>query len=274
MLDGVRIALAVARNDIRIHVRYPVEVVNVFIQPLYQSLIPGVLLGATFLVGGRAVGLEASAGTLDVGGFLFVGALGMGPIYAAGWFAAFTFKRDLDVGTLEPQWLAPTSPTTFVVGHAIWGFLINLAGAAVLLVAGVAVFGARLRPEVVFALPALALALIALLGFAYFIASAVLLMKEPGFLVDVATFLLAAASGAYFPLTVLPTELRIVSLALPTTYAIDLLRVFALGTRPLLPVGVEYAALVASALILLPLGRAVFLATERRLRRTGALGHY
>ena len=270
----LRAAFAVAGAGLRIHSRYRVDVVNVVLQPLYQFLVPSILLGTTFLVGGRAVGLESSAGTADVAGFLALGALVTGPIYATGWLAAYTLKRDLDAGTLEPHWLTPTAPATLVLGHALRGVLLSLTGGAAVVAVGVALFGARLRPELLLALPPLAMAVAGLVGVAYLMAAAVLVIKEPAFFIDTTTFLLAAASGVFFPITVLPDPLEAICLLLPTTYALDLLRVYALDARPLLPVPVEYLATAVFALVAPPLGRWVFNETDRRLRRSGGLAHY
>ena len=68
----LRAAVAIARKDLRVLSRYPLEVINGVSQAFYQMVIPSVLLGTTFL-GGRAVGLEETAGTGDVAGFLVLG---------------------------------------------------------------------------------------------------------------------------------------------------------------------------------------------------------
>ena len=65
-----------------------------------------------------------------------------------------------------------------------------------------------------------------------------------------------------------------VSYALPTTHALDLMRVAALGTPPLLPLAAEWVLLVVTSLALLVVGRWAWLSTERRLRVRGTLGQY
>ena len=78
-----RAALALARKELRIARRYPLNLVNEVLQPLYQFLLPSLLLGATFLVGGRAIGLESSTGTSDLAGYLFLGMI-VGGLTATG----------------------------------------------------------------------------------------------------------------------------------------------------------------------------------------------
>lgn len=124
------------------------------------------------------------------------------------------------------------------------------------------------------ALPAVLVAELAMVGVAYLMSSVVLLLKEPNVVVDVSSFLFQIASGVNFPLTVLPGAAASACLLLPTTHALDLLRVAGLGTRPLAPPGLEIAALAVITAILLPLGAWVFSRTERRVRDRGSLGQY
>jgi len=269
-----RAALAIARKELRIAVRYPLNAVNEVLQPLYQFLLPSLLLGATFLVGGRAIGLEASAGTSDLAGFLFLGMIVGGLVGTAFWEIAFSFKREMDAGTLEPAWLTPTSPETLVIGRAISGLVISGAASLVLLGIGLFVFGASFSPGIWLALPALLLAAASMIGIGYLVASMVLLLREPSFFVDATNFLFAIVSGVMFPVVVLPVAVRWVAYLLPTTYALDLLRVHALGTRPLLSPALEWILLVLLALGTLLLGRWVFGRTEHRMRVKGTLGQH
>jgi hypothetical protein len=65
-----------------------------------------------------------------------------------------------------------------------------------------------------------------------------------------------------------------VSYLLPTTHALDLVRVSALGTRPLLPAPIEWLALALTSVAFLVIGRRAWLATEHRLRIQGTLGQH
>jgi ABC-2 type transport system permease protein len=270
----LRAAWAIARKELRVALRYPMNAVNEVLQPLYHFLLPSLMLGATFLVGGRAIGLEASAGTNDLVGFLFLGMLVGGLVSTAFWEIAFSFKREMDAGTLEPAWLTPTSPRTFVLGRAISGLAISASASLILLVIGVFVFGASISPNVVLAIPALALVGFSVLGIGYLVAAAVLLIREPNFFVDATSFLFSMASGVMFPVLVLPLFVRWVSYLLPSTYALDLLRVHAIGSRPLVPLWIEWVALILFAGVTLWAGLRAFGWTEHRMRVRGTLGQH
>ena len=48
MTAELRAAWAVARKELQIVRRYPLQLINEVMQPLYQFLLPSLLLGATF----------------------------------------------------------------------------------------------------------------------------------------------------------------------------------------------------------------------------------
>jgi ABC-2 type transport system permease protein len=270
----LRAAWAVARKELLIARRYPLQLANEVMQPLYQFLLPSLLLGLTFYVGGRAIGLEASVGTDDLAGYLFLGTVVGGLVGAAFWDMAFGLKREMDAGTLEPTWLTPTRPETTVFGRAISGLILSSIASIILVSVAVIVFGAAIAGALLAALPAMLLASISMIGVGYLVASAVLIIREPTFMVDATNFTFAMLSGVAFPITVLPIWLQPLSYLLPTTYAVDLLRYYALGTRPLLAPALEWAALASLAVVMVLLGRLVFLRTEHRMRVLGTTGQH
>jgi ABC-2 type transport system permease protein len=269
-----RAAVALARKELRIARRYPLNLANEVLQPLYQFLLPSLLLGATFLVGGHALGLEAATGTSDLAGYLFLGMIVGGLTGTAFWEIAFGFKREMDAGTLEPAWLTPTRPETMVIGRALGGLVVAGATSLVLIGIGWVVFGASFSAGTWLALPALVIAALSMIGVGYLVAAAVLLIREPNFFVDATNFLFAMASGVAFPVLVLPDLVRWVAYLLPTTYALDILRVHALGTIPLVPEPIEWLALVGTSLLALWAGVIAFRRTEHRMRVLGTLGQH
>lgn len=273
-MKELRAALALAQKDIRVISRYRSSVASQIFTPLYQSVLPALLFGASFAVGGRVVGLEKTIGTDDLAGFIFLGGVVSGLVATAFWGMGMSFRNELENGTLEPTWLTPTAKETLVVGRAIGGLFWFAFGQVVIFAVGVAFFGLRLRWEMVYALPALAIAAVALVGVAHLLAGLVLLMRDANLFIDCTNFLFATASGVAFPILLLPGVLQPFAYALPTTYAMDILRQHALGTRPLLDPVLEYGALLATTLLVVPLGRLAFSSAERRMRVRGTLGQY
>ena len=269
-----RAAMAIARKELQVFARYRLNAINQVAQPIYQVLIPGMLLGATFAIGGEAVGLAETAGTTDIVGFLFLGMLALTLAGAGFWGVAFAIKLELDAGTLEPAWLTPTRRETFIVGLTAAGLVIATLSTLILVVIGIWLFGAQIAPRIAIGLPLLAITSIGVLGIGYLVGALVLRMRDANFFVDALDFIFVGLSGAAFPIIVLPDAVRWISYLLPTTYSLDLLRVAALGTRPLLPVAVEWAMLGITSTALLAVGRWTWLATEHRLRIKGTLGQH
>jgi len=273
-MGDVRAAFAVARKDIRSFSRYRIAVAGTVFTPLYQYVIPAFLFGAAFTVNGRRPGLSATLGTEDLPGFIFLGGLVGGLIAIAFWGIAFSLRSEMDMGTLEPSWLTPTRHETFIIGRALGGMFWFAISQTVLFAFGIWFLGLQLRAEMLIALPAIGLAVLAMVGIAYLLAGVVLIIREANFFVDTMQFVVGTMSGVAFPVTLLPGVLQPIALALPTTYAIDILRSQALGSRPLFDPRLEYLVLIALTGLTYPLGRWAFGRAERTMRRRGMLAQY
>lgn len=277
-MDGVRAelraALAIARKDLRSLSRYPWSMWAMVFNPLYQGIIPAFLFGAAFAVGGRAIGLGSSAGTENLAGFVFLGGVMSSIVAMAFWIMAMSLRNEMDMGTLEPTWLTPTRHDTLVLGRLIGGLVMLAASQAVLFAVGMTFFGLRFDATIVYAVPAVAIAVVGMVGTAYLLAAAVLLVREANFFIDTTSFLYSTGSGVLFPITLLPGVLQPLALLLPTTYATDILRQYAIGSRPLLEGPLEYAGLVLTSALVFPLGRWAFARAEHAMRVRGTLGQY
>lgn len=273
-MDEIRAALAIARKDIRHVSRYRFVVASQIFTPLYQSVLPAMLFGASFAVAGRVVGLEKTIGTEDLAGFIFMGGVIAGLVATAFWAMGMSFRNEQETGTLEPTWLTPTARSTLVVGRALAGVFWFLFSQVVIFAVGILFFGLHLRPEIVYAIPALVIATIGLVGLAHLLAGLVLTMREANLFIDCTNFLYGVASGVAFPVSLLPGVLQPIAFLLPTTYAMDILRQHALGTRPLIDPALEYAGLILTTIVMFPVGQWAFARAERRMRVRGTLGQY
>lgn len=273
-MNELRAAWAIAVKDVRTVRRYRLWVPSMIFNPLYQGVIPAFLFGAAFAVGGRQVGLASTLGTEDLSGFLFMGGAVSWITATAFWIMAFSLRTEMDAGTLEPSWLTPTRRGTLVLGRGLYGLLLFVFVQAALFGIGIAFFGLRLRAEALWALPAIAVAFVGMAGVGYLVAAAVLLLKEANFFVDTTQFLVSMLSGVAFPITVLPLAAQAVAVLLPTTWAVEILRYYALGSRTILDVGLEHAVLLATSGLVLPLGLWAFGAADRHVRVHGTLGQF
>ncbi len=273
-MDELRAALAIARKDIRHLSRYRFSVASSIFTPLYQGVLPALLFGASFAVGGKVAGLEKTIGTADLAGFIFLGGVISGLVATAFWAMAMSFRNEMEMGTLEPTWLTPTARETLVLGRALGGMFWFAVGQIGIFAVGIVFFGLRFRWETAYALPAVFIATVALVGVAYLLAAIVLSIKDANLFIDCTNFLFATASGVAFPVLLLPGALQPVAFALPTTYAMDILRQQALGTRPLFDPALEYLVLVVTTIVSIPIGLWAFRAADRRIRRLGTINQH
>jgi ABC-2 type transport system permease protein len=273
-MDEFRAAVAIARKDIRNVSRYRFVVASQIFTPLYQGVLPGLLFGASFAVAGRVVGLEKTIGTDDLSGFIFLGGVVSALVATAFWAMAMSFRTEQEIGTLEPTWLTPTGKGTLVVGRALGGLFWFLFSQVAIFAVGIVFFGVHLRWEMLYAVPALILATISLVGVAHLLAAVVLMIRDANLFIDCTNFLFSTASGVAFPVSLLPGVLQPIAFLLPTTYAMDILRQHALGTPPLIDPALEYAGLVATTVIMFPLGRWAFARADHRMRVRGTIGQY
>ena len=257
-MDELRAAVAIARKDLHNLSRYRWSMFGLVFTPLYQGVIPAFLFGAAFAIGGRVTGLETSVGTDDLSGYIFLGGMVSGLVAIAFWSMAMSFRNEMDMGTLEPTWLTPTKHDTLVLGRLLGGAAIFALSQAVLLALGVLFFGLRFSGGFLLALPALGIAVVGMLGTAYLLAGLVPVIREANFFVDTTNFLYSSLSGVAFPITLLPGVLQPVSYLLPTTYAVDLMRQHAIGSRPILDPALEYGLLILTTAIMFPIGRWAF----------------
>lgn len=270
----LRAAWAITLKDLRSLGRYRLQLPSLVFGWLYQSIIPAFLFGASFAVGGRNLGLASSLGTEDLAGFLFMGGVVGAILSTSFWVVAFSLRMEMDAGTLEPSWLTPTRRETIVLGRGLYAVVLLVLVQAALFAIGMAFFGLRVRADALLALPALLVAMAGMAGFAYLITAAVLLLKEANIFVDTTNLLLGILSGITFPITFLPLAAQAVAVMLPTTWAVEILRAHALGSRTVLDLRVEYALLLATTLGTLPLGLWAFRAADRHMRAHGTVTQY
>lgn len=270
----LRAAIAMAQKDLRNLSRYRLFLASMVFNPLYQSIIPAFLFGAAFAVGGRQIGLESSLGTSDLSGFLFMGGVISGMVGVAFWAIAFGLRSEMDQGVLEPSWLTPTRRETLVLGRALSALVVFLVVQAVLFAIGIAFFGLHIRSETLYALPAMVLALVAMGALGYLVAGVVLVFKEANFLVDTLSFLFTMISGVAFPITVLPLVLQGTAVALPSTWAVEILRYHSIGARTVADPLLEHAFLLATTVAFVLVGLRTFAWADRWVRVHGTIAQH
>ncbi len=268
--SNVRAMTAIARKDFIQYTRYPMNAVFNVLQPLIW-LTPVYFLGQTFASDAGNIGFAGYSGTTDYMSFILIGTVLMNFVTTVFWGMGYSLKTEMDAGVLESNWVAPVSRPVFLVGRTLANIVITTGMSVVMLILGAWLFGFSVSGNVLAAIGVAIPMLIALYGFGFAFAAIVLLMRDANTMVDVSNFLVSLLSGSQFPVTVLPTLVLLVSLALPLTYGFDAVRGLLLGTDTLLPIPTEVVLMVVFMVVMVWLGLVVFRRVERRCRVLGTL---
>lgn len=173
-------------------------------------------------------------------------------------------------GTLEQFFLAPSNRLAVIAGRWARILVVNFA---VLSSTTLFLFASAKTTIIlhdifsVFAL--LVLLELALLGIGLILAGLSLIMRS---IVTYLNYVWIAAmffSGVFFPPSSIHYPLEIISLILPTTYYVDLIKFYALGTQTIFPVGLELALVVPLSVGLLLGGLLTFNKIEMFAKRRG-----
>jgi ABC-2 type transport system permease protein len=184
-------------------------------------------------------------------------------------------RQEQMMGTLEALLVTPTSPTTVQVGSAGFDVLFLPVRMAALLLAVALTLGLDFEPSGV--LPSLVL-LMCFVPFVWglgLVAAAVIVtFRRGGGVIGIAMGILGLASGAIFPLSLLPGWIQTIAEANPFAIVME-------GTREALIGGSGWDGVGSVVIILVPLsaaamfaGVAAFRAALTREHRNGTLGLY
>jgi ABC-2 type transport system permease protein len=108
-------------------------------------------------------------------------------------------------------------------------------------------------------------------GFGIAFAALVLLVKDANTLIDTSSFLVQTLSGVQNPPQVFPRFFLAISLAIPITYFLDIIRVHTLAINPLVPYGLELFIFLAASLLFPICGVWFFNYIDRKCRINGSL---
>lgn len=178
-------------------------------------------------------------------------------------------------GCLEAMLSSQTSGVTVVLLSSLYGLISGAVQLAVILVAGVFLFGVDLSQMNLGAtLLIILLSITIFVAFGVLSAAAIIWLKKGDPITWVLGGLGSIIGGAYFPIDVMPAPLQKLSLLIPIRYSLEALRLTMLKGYSLAMVARPVTMLTAIATILLPVSLMVFAGTIRKGRKEGTLMEY
>ena len=265
---------AIFRKQVRHLIRYPGEMVFLFIIPYFLT---GLLVAMGVSVGGQdAFGNFAvqTGSSLNPVVFLMIGS----GVWMISWIVLEgigTSLRDEQMkGTLEQNFLAPINRFLLLVGQALSQIVITSLLFGGVIVASVLLLEPRGALGLILAFGILMIGLIPLFGLGFVFAALVIRFKEPYAFTQAANVLFAVLTGTFYNVTLLPYWAQYVSTAIPQTIVIQNMRLAVESVQGLIGAYGTIFILLAMAVIYPFLGYSMFKQFERRAKVTGDLSKF
>jgi ABC-2 type transport system permease protein len=255
-------------KDLRVALTYRLSFLLTILTTFYGLL-------AFFFVS-RVVGDSSKVGTPEqYFRFIVVGLIISNILRASVTTAASNVRRDQVEGTLEILATQPVSPVALALGwsalpvaEALLEGIITLAVAVPL---GFTGFSANWISVVL----ALAVSLVVFLAIGFLGAACVLAIQQGTGIMGMVTAGMALASGALFPISVLPAPVRVLSAISPLTYALRATRGALLyGRSPIELLSGSLGILLLFGAVLVPLSTVLLVVCFRYARTRGRLSRF
>ena len=191
--------------------------------------------------------------------------------------AIYSFSQSLrdaqTTGTLEFIISTPTNISTFLFGSILWSFIVKSWDILVYFLFSIFIFGLTLNNANIFSAIAISiLTILSLISFGIIGAAFVVLYKR-----DFSSWINAIfrfLGGVFFPISVLPSEIKVFSYLIPLTYSLDAMRLALLKGYSLGQLTMDIIVLLAFIIILTPISVYFFKYSINKAKKDGTLIEY
>lgn len=259
------------RRDLLINLSYKFEF-------FLNCLTIFIFIGIAYFVA-KLIDKSSSSYLVEYGGkyfpFVFIGILFYGFLSQALSSFSRNIRREQMIGTLEAMFVTPTKVSTIILSSSLWNFVFNLVTFLIYSLFAVLLFRVNFAGTIFLTLIVILPLTIVSFGCIGIIASAFIIVFKKGDPINWAINLFSAFfGGVYFPITLLPSKLRLISHIFPMTYCLRASRLALLkgyGLELLLP---DIVALLGFCIILIPLSLMIFKFAVKKAKIDGTLTHY
>lgn len=184
-------------------------------------------------------------------------------------------RREQLMGTLESILVSPTEISTIIISLGLYNLISAILVSFIYLVCGGLFFGVDFsHANILAGSVAIILTLACSISLSIISASFIMVYKMG----DPITWALGGVSGflggVFFPVTILPKGLRLISYVLPITYSLEAIRLSLLEGYSLNKLAPEIISLLFFSIFLLLASMQIFKYAVKKAKRDGSLTHY
>lgn len=186
-----------------------------------------------------------------------------------------SLRQAQTTGTLEAMLTTPTRVSTIIINSSLWDYAFTTLRVLIFLFVGAVFLDVDLSGgNYPAAFLILILTIIAFSGLGILAASFIMVLKRGDPVTWVLNALATLLGGVYYPITVLPDWLQILSRLIPVTYALRAMRLALLQGASFAALLPDILALALFGALFLPLSLVAFRYAVQRARIDGSLTHY
>jgi ABC-type multidrug transport system ATPase subunit/ABC-type multidrug transport system permease subunit len=178
-------------------------------------------------------------------------------------------------GTLEAMLSTPAGLSMIVLGSSLWKFIMTTVRVLMILLSGALLMGGGMGSgSMLLVFVIMLMTVISASSFGIIAACFIIVVKKG----DPISWIFKSASwlmgGVVFPVAVLPAWMQKLALLLPTTHALQAMRMVMLKGKGLGEIAPEIISLALFCFVLLPISLRTLRYAVRRAKREGSLTHY
>jgi ABC-2 type transport system permease protein len=255
--------------------RYPGQLlIDIFI-PIVFAAMP-ILLGRASGGENAVEVFAANTGTANYVGYMLIGSAVFTIVSLSFWHVANWLRWEMETGTLEALYLAPTHRFWVAAGTALYSAMRGIISALVAYFIGSLVLGVNpIQGDMLIALAFILVGVIPLYGMTLLFGAVVLKVKEANALISLMQWLVSFLMGVFFPIAFFPPLMRVIALLFPPTWMTNGVRSALLGIGFFFGEWYLDLAILWVFLIFAPLvGYWVFSRVETGIRRNEGVGQF
>lgn len=247
---------------------------------------------------GRALGgvnyrdyFAENGGSTHPEAFLILGTNTWSLISYALWDYATYTREEQQQGTLESLFLTPANQGLIVVGRGLVSLVMAVGTFIVGVLIGLLIFDPALLfsldfPIFLFSLVLVTLSFLPLLGMSMGLGAFIIRFKEVSNILSSIQMFLGTLMGVFFPITILPFTVQIISALFPGTWVAQDIRYVVTGSPPMamilglsnvlgtIPIIYDFIALIVLTLVWTLAGGFIFSWTLNRIKQQQGLSEY